>query len=307
MKKKTIEVLKNTPEDSLIMYHHGLGTWIRNNLGLWEYADLTRYFTGIGIFHPDDMSGIIIVSYHRYLNHENIELKKQILKYQEFYKDINYLPPVDSTLVEERGNVSFGFGTGYGYYGKLKNLNNTLKTSPYPTINTTYIPILFSVSLHKKGFSFNTDFIFNQDMETDTSNNFQSELTSTFLQFDLAYDVYQTNKFALLLFAGYGIGSLNLQLQAPASDSASWQNISNTLNRTDIVKGPIATVNWGIGVRSNSNKRFHWDGKIGYLMSINDSEWNVNRINLGKEPNDNIGELYFKITAYLNINKLMIR
>jgi len=29
--------LANTPKDHLMMLHHGLGTYIRNGLGLWKY------------------------------------------------------------------------------------------------------------------------------------------------------------------------------------------------------------------------------------------------------------------------------
>lgn len=53
--------------DDMIRYHHGLGTWIRNNWGLWGGSRLQKYFTDRGITHPDDMSGIILDYYHDWL------------------------------------------------------------------------------------------------------------------------------------------------------------------------------------------------------------------------------------------------
>ena len=53
--------------DNMIIYHHGLGTWIRNNWGLWGGSRLQKYFTARGITHPDDMSGVILDYYHDWL------------------------------------------------------------------------------------------------------------------------------------------------------------------------------------------------------------------------------------------------
>ena len=55
-------------ENSLSSYHMGLGLWMRNNWGLWKGSRLSNYFNKLGVLHPDDMSGIIIRYYHRYLN-----------------------------------------------------------------------------------------------------------------------------------------------------------------------------------------------------------------------------------------------
>lgn len=59
-----------------IMQHFGLGMWIRNNWGLWNHGYLYQYFKNQGLNNPDDISHIILLSYHCYLNHEpiNIEL-----------------------------------------------------------------------------------------------------------------------------------------------------------------------------------------------------------------------------------------
>jgi hypothetical protein len=72
-------------------YHFGLGMWIRNNWGLWGFENnpnsrLRIYFNHLGIEHPDDMSGIILTSFWRHLNHLPIKLDEQIKQCQNYWK-----------------------------------------------------------------------------------------------------------------------------------------------------------------------------------------------------------------------------
>src|SRR4051812_25886021 len=46
-------------EGDMIQYHMGLGMGLRNDWGLWRGSRLSQWFNQRGIFHPDDMSGII--------------------------------------------------------------------------------------------------------------------------------------------------------------------------------------------------------------------------------------------------------
>ena len=66
--------------------HHGFGTWLRNNWQLWGGSRLSKYFNDKGIYHPDDMSGIILDSYHRKLNEQEIKLDEQIKYYQDYWE-----------------------------------------------------------------------------------------------------------------------------------------------------------------------------------------------------------------------------
>jgi len=75
-------------DDAIAQSHHGLGTWIRNNWGLFEEdGQLHEYFTKLGLKHPDDMSGVILTSYHRHLNNKELELDGQIKNYIQFWKN----------------------------------------------------------------------------------------------------------------------------------------------------------------------------------------------------------------------------
>lgn len=68
-------------KSSPISYHMGLGRNMRNRWGLWSSSRLREYFLDLGVTHPDDMSGIILDSYHRYLNGKEIDLDKQLSRY----------------------------------------------------------------------------------------------------------------------------------------------------------------------------------------------------------------------------------
>lgn len=75
------------PEDiATIRLHFTLGLYMRNNWGLWGNSQLKRHFEALGVFHPDDMSAIILKSYHRYLNNKPLALDSQVQYYQRFWQ-----------------------------------------------------------------------------------------------------------------------------------------------------------------------------------------------------------------------------
>lgn len=62
MSEEDKQSLKNTPEKDLIMFHFGLGAYIRNEFGLWQgNTELLKSCEKESNFvHPDDSSSIII-------------------------------------------------------------------------------------------------------------------------------------------------------------------------------------------------------------------------------------------------------
>ena len=75
-----------TEEEFSGKYHLGFGMWMRNNWGLWKGSRLSKYFNSIGIYHPDDMTGIIFDSYHRQLAGHEIKLAEQVKYYQDYWE-----------------------------------------------------------------------------------------------------------------------------------------------------------------------------------------------------------------------------
>jgi hypothetical protein len=97
MKIQDLDSWLNQEENAALgMSHFGLGMWIRNNWDLWATQhtppwenSLSDYFNNIGIKHPNDMSGIILTSYHRHKNGKDIKLEEQVKHYQDFWKKQN--------------------------------------------------------------------------------------------------------------------------------------------------------------------------------------------------------------------------
>lgn len=90
---KEIEIFKNISEKDTTKprnYHFGIGMYLRNNLLRHNKKSekITKFFDSLGIHHYDDMSSIILTSYHRYLNNEDIQLQSQVDKYVEYWKPI---------------------------------------------------------------------------------------------------------------------------------------------------------------------------------------------------------------------------
>jgi len=75
-------------EDVLGELHHGIGMWIRNKWGLWKKeSDMYNYFNKMGLWHADNMSSVILKSYHRFVNGKDLNLKEQITHYLDYWKD----------------------------------------------------------------------------------------------------------------------------------------------------------------------------------------------------------------------------
>lgn len=94
------EHFKNLLEgNAMAMAHHGLGRFIRNGWYLWwtkeiaeeykahnypqEKPAIVKYFNETwDITHGDDISGVILTSYHRHLNGRDLNIKEQVDKYK---------------------------------------------------------------------------------------------------------------------------------------------------------------------------------------------------------------------------------
>ena len=74
-------------EDDLTDLHSTFGRYLRNTLPLWQKSKFTEYFNSVGIEHPDDMSGILILSLHRLLNNKPIQLEEQISEYKNYWNN----------------------------------------------------------------------------------------------------------------------------------------------------------------------------------------------------------------------------
>ena len=97
------EIRNNEEDEIVINYHETLGLYIRNNWNLWHNTDITEYFNKLDVYHPDEMSSIILIAYHRHLNNSiiNIEgiiekIKQQRIPARNIKLDLDSLRKIDS-------------------------------------------------------------------------------------------------------------------------------------------------------------------------------------------------------------------
>jgi hypothetical protein len=69
--------------DAVRKLYFSLGRWIIHNWGFYEGSRLSDYLRKLGVYHPEDMAQVVIVSYHRYLNRLPLELKTQVQAVKE--------------------------------------------------------------------------------------------------------------------------------------------------------------------------------------------------------------------------------
>ena len=82
-----IKLFKEMDEDeATTKCHHGLGQYLRNSLGLWSGSELKDFFIELGLWHADDMSDVILTSYHRHLNGHDINLEDQVNYYKKYWE-----------------------------------------------------------------------------------------------------------------------------------------------------------------------------------------------------------------------------
>ncbi|MEK6829727.1 MAG: DUF6794 domain-containing protein [Nanoarchaeota archaeon] len=100
-KAEDLQKWAKEPEESAgVSIHHGSGTALRNDWGLWgvgeDKTDIYLWFNTIGIAMGDDLSAIIFKSLHRHLNNKPLDLQEQVKEYWKHwreYKASEYLPP----------------------------------------------------------------------------------------------------------------------------------------------------------------------------------------------------------------------
>lgn len=92
---------KSQPEkEAVTSLHFGTGMSIRNSWNLWKGKNaLLRYFKSLDISHPDDISSIILTSFHRHLNGKDIDLSNQIQYYKDYWSKVNG--------IKDENNASF--------------------------------------------------------------------------------------------------------------------------------------------------------------------------------------------------------
>lgn len=88
MVPETRQRFKGMSEEELPKMNTTLGNWIRVNWGFYEGSRITAYLNRYNVSWPEDMSELIIITYHRYLNNKPLDMKALVDHYSE--KKFNY-------------------------------------------------------------------------------------------------------------------------------------------------------------------------------------------------------------------------
>jgi len=84
------------------IYHNTLGRELRNRWGLWHCSRLAGFFNGMGIYHPDDMSNIILKSFYNHLNNKPLDVETQVDRYKKYWIDMGVDVKKECGLAEEK-------------------------------------------------------------------------------------------------------------------------------------------------------------------------------------------------------------
>jgi len=94
-----LDLFRSTPErEAIADAHFAIGMFMRNEWGLWAGSRLSEYFNAAGLFHPDDISSVVLKALWRKQNHLAFDLRAEIRYYQQYWRECGDPPdPVCST------------------------------------------------------------------------------------------------------------------------------------------------------------------------------------------------------------------
>jgi len=104
----SIAFIRDSAPEDMNVAHFGLGMWMRNQWGLWRASRLAQHFNRMGIYHPDDMSGIVLTSFWRRLHNRPIDLLAQVHMYQKYWRA--HAPPDTTRFAECPAGVQLAGG-----------------------------------------------------------------------------------------------------------------------------------------------------------------------------------------------------
>ncbi len=94
---------KNAPIDKVVRkMHFGLGHWMRLNWNFEFGSRFSHYLKSLGVSHPDDMIEFTLISWHKDLNGQELNLKARGLEYAKGRKAQARERFKDAEVVEKR-------------------------------------------------------------------------------------------------------------------------------------------------------------------------------------------------------------
>ena len=90
--------IKNANDQERSLLHFDFGRGLRNSWGLWTGSALSEWFNQKGIYHAEDMSGIILNSLYLDLHGHPTNLDEQIKHYQAHWEEVKKSKKLEAEL-----------------------------------------------------------------------------------------------------------------------------------------------------------------------------------------------------------------
>jgi hypothetical protein len=88
------EDIEEFKKSNPVEYHHSMGRLLRNEWRLWHNPEggiqetgIHKYMVELGLHHADDMSGLILESFHKHLHGLPLDVEGQVAKYKEYWAE----------------------------------------------------------------------------------------------------------------------------------------------------------------------------------------------------------------------------
>lgn len=97
---------KSVPENIVsTKLHFSLGRWITHNWGFYAGSRLSHHLKSLGLHHPDDMSRFIIITYHRSLNRESLQVRNLVKFLNEERKKTEEEKAKQGTIIHQEKRI----------------------------------------------------------------------------------------------------------------------------------------------------------------------------------------------------------
>lgn len=89
---REVMLAQTSARDCAVVVHHGVGTWIRNNWGLWQGGPLSDDLSARGFTHPDDMSSVVLQCWCHLQRNETCDVEAMADYYRAYWQRMAFQP-----------------------------------------------------------------------------------------------------------------------------------------------------------------------------------------------------------------------
>lgn len=100
------EKFKNIPEEiAANKLHFSLGRWVIHNWGFYGGSRLSHHLKTLGLHHPDDMARFIIITYHRSIKQNSLQVRPLVAKLNEDRKKMEAEKSKNGTIIHQEKRI----------------------------------------------------------------------------------------------------------------------------------------------------------------------------------------------------------